>query len=77
MLWECYAALLNAHDFGDAQERMKGYLVAAYKVTPPEPTFLEARDAILAVVGAADADDYQLVAPGLRKARPRNGCRLA
>ena len=67
MLWECYAALLNAHDFTDAQDRMRGYLVAAYKVTPPEPTFLEARDALLAVVGAADADDYQRVGQAFAK----------
>jgi MYXO-CTERM domain-containing protein len=67
MLWECYAALLNHHTFQDAQHLMQGYLVAAYKVTPPDPTFVEARDALLAVVGANDADDYQLVGQAFAK----------
>lgn len=59
MLWECYASLLNAHPFDEAQDRMKRYLVAAYKATPNQPTYLEARDAVLATVAAADAADYQ------------------
>jgi uncharacterized protein (TIGR03382 family) len=59
MLWECYASLLNAHPFAEAQQRMKDYLVAAYKVTPAFPTFVEARDAILQVAAANDDADYQ------------------
>jgi MYXO-CTERM domain-containing protein len=59
MLWECYASLLNAYPFEEAQERMKRYVVAGYKATPNAPTFLEARDAILAAAAAADAADYQ------------------
>ena len=59
MLWECYANLLNAHPFAEAQNRMKQYLVAAYKATPNAPTFTEARDAVLAVALASDPADYQ------------------
>ncbi|MGE6759589.1 myxosortase-dependent M36 family metallopeptidase [Corallococcus interemptor] len=59
MLWECYASLLNAHPFAEAQNRMKQYLVAAYKATPNAPTFTEARDAVLAVALASDPADYQ------------------
>ncbi|QSQ16426.1 myxosortase-dependent M36 family metallopeptidase [Myxococcus landrumensis] len=59
MLWECYASLLNAHPFQEAQDRMKRYLVAAYKATPSQPTFLEARDAVLSVAAASDPADYQ------------------
>ncbi|MCP3101855.1 myxosortase-dependent M36 family metallopeptidase [Myxococcus sp. K15C18031901] len=59
MLWECYASLLNAHPFQEAQDRMKRYLVAAYKATPSQPTFLEARDAVLASAAASDPADYQ------------------
>jgi len=59
MLWECYASLLNAYPFQEAQDRMKQYLVAAYKVTPRTPTFLEARDALLAVAAATDPADHQ------------------
>ncbi|BDG01028.1 myxosortase-dependent M36 family metallopeptidase [Anaeromyxobacter oryzae] len=62
MLWECYAALLNEPGlpFDQAQTRMKNYLVAAYKLTPSAPTFLEARDAVLAAAYATDPVDYQL-----------------
>jgi len=58
MLWECYASLLNAYPFQEAQNRMKQYLVAAYKATPNAPTLLEARDAVLAVAAASDPADY-------------------
>lgn len=60
MLWECYAALLRSgrFAFSQAQQRMKSYLVASYKMTPSSPTFLEARDALLAVAFAADFDDF-------------------
>lgn len=60
MLWECYVALLEAHSFADAQERMKRYLVASLKMTPVDPTLLEARDAVLAAASAADLADYTL-----------------
>src|SRR5262249_33260307 len=47
MLWECYAILLNNRPFALAQQHMRDYLVAAYKMTPNAPTLLEARDALL------------------------------
>jgi uncharacterized protein (TIGR03382 family) len=59
MLWECYASLLRDTvgplprlTFTEARDRMKDYLIAAYKLTPPQPTFLEARDAVLAAAYA-------------------------
>jgi hypothetical protein len=65
MLWECYAALLRDTlganprlTFQQAQDRMKGYIVAAYKMTPANPTLLEARDAVLAAAFATDSTDY-------------------
>lgn len=62
MLWECYAALLRDPrlSFADAQARMKRYLVASLKLTPPDPTLLEARDAVLAAASAADEKDFAL-----------------
>jgi hypothetical protein len=63
MLWECYASLLRDSgrlNFQEAQERMKYYLVAAYKMTPVDPTLLEARDALLAAAFAYDEIDGQL-----------------
>lgn len=65
ILWEAYTALLRdtlgAHprlSFAEAQQRMKEYLVASLKITPPSPTFLEARDAVLAAAFARDKTDY-------------------
>jgi hypothetical protein len=63
MLWECYVALLRASPrltFEQAQDRMLRYLVAAYKLTPIQPTFVEARDAILAAAVARDQQDFAL-----------------
>ncbi|MEQ1833988.1 MAG: M36 family metallopeptidase, partial [Candidatus Eisenbacteria bacterium] len=62
MLWECYAALLRDTGrltFAQAQQRMRDYLVAAYKLTPNAPTLLEARDALLAAANASDSHDFQ------------------
>ena len=65
MLWECYASLLRdtlgdkpRFTFEQAQQRMKEYLVASLRATPVNPTFLEARDALLAVAYALDKTDY-------------------
>ncbi|HEX7828720.1 MAG TPA: M36 family metallopeptidase, partial [Thermoanaerobaculia bacterium] len=67
MLWECYAALLRDTQgplprltFAQAQDRMKQYLVASLAMTPSSPTFLEARDAVLAAAYATDLTDYIL-----------------
>ena len=66
MLWECYASLLRDTlgasprlTFLQAQDRMRRYLVAGYKLTPNSPTLLEARDAILAAAYAADLTDFE------------------
>jgi hypothetical protein len=63
MLWECYAALLRDNirlTFAAAQQRMKDYLVLAYKLTPNAPTLLEARDALLLAAYSNDPADFQL-----------------
>ncbi|MBX3192576.1 MAG: M36 family metallopeptidase [Labilithrix sp.] len=61
MLWECYVALLRdpRHTFAQAQEKMKRYLVASLKLTPPDPTLLEGRDALLAAAFAVDEKDFR------------------
>jgi large repetitive protein len=67
MLWECYAALLRDTlgatprlTFQQAQDRMKQYYVASLAMTPSSPTYLEARDAVLAAAYATDSADYLL-----------------
>lgn len=60
MLWDCYVTLLrdNRYTFTQAQDKMKRYLVGAYKATPLMPTFVDARDAVLAVAAADDATNF-------------------
>ncbi|WP_225408769.1 myxosortase-dependent M36 family metallopeptidase [Stigmatella hybrida] len=64
MLWEAYTSLLKDKPrltFAQAQQRMKAYIVAGYKLTPPSPTFIEARDAILAAAYLGDPADFKLI----------------
>ena len=69
ILWEFYASLLNdpRYSFEQARERMQDYLIASLKMTPDAPTYLEARDAILAVTAATDEKDWQLAAKAFAK----------
>jgi hypothetical protein len=66
-LWDCYSALLNATppgqaNFENTQARMKRYLVGGYKLTPSAPTYLEARDAVLATMVAESVPDFEICA---------------
>ncbi len=64
MMFEAYIALLEdaGHSFAEAQRRMSDYVVAGMKLAPPNPTFTEQRDAILAAAAANDPDDLQVLA---------------
>ncbi|HTE55824.1 MAG TPA: M36 family metallopeptidase [Kofleriaceae bacterium] len=66
MLFEVYVALLqdpSSKSFDDARRRMSQYLVAGMKLAPPNPTFTEQRDAILAAIAAAgNGNDLQVAA---------------
>ena len=48
------------HGFVDAKDRMSSYLINSYKLTPLNPTYTEARDALLAAMYADDESDYEL-----------------
>jgi hypothetical protein len=70
MLWECYSNLLNDTarlTFAQAQDRMKRYLVAGYKMMPADTTFVVARDALLAAMLAQDPQDHDLCLAGFAK----------
>ncbi|MPM09706.1 hypothetical protein SDC9_56028 [bioreactor metagenome] len=67
MLWECYASMLNTRPFAEAQQRMKNYLVAGLKLTPINPSLIDARDALLSVVAANDSQDYASCLAGFAK----------
>ncbi len=57
MLWESYVALLKTHGsrsgFDTVRRRMSEYVVAGLQMTPPDATYTEQRDALLAAVAAA------------------------
>lgn len=60
-LWEGAVALFRDRprlDFETARRRLRSYLVRSLTILPPQPTFIEARDALLAVALANDPRDY-------------------
>jgi large repetitive protein len=74
MLFEAYVALLKQtgspgapYTFAEARRRMSDYVVAGMKITPPDPTITEQRDAVLAAALAADPKDFALMAKGFAK----------
>jgi MYXO-CTERM domain-containing protein len=66
MLFQAYTEMLlnGGHSFTEARRRMADYIVAGMKMAPPNPTFTEQRDGILASVFAADPADFILLAQG-------------
>ena len=73
-LFEAYTNLLRDTQgasprltFDQAKRRMADYIVAGMKATPPEPTFVEQRDAVLAVAYARDVKDFAAMAKGFAK----------
>ncbi|HEX3480155.1 MAG TPA: M36 family metallopeptidase [Kofleriaceae bacterium] len=62
MMFEAYNVILDAHPFAEAHRRMSDYVVAGLLLTPPDATYTEGRDAILAAAGALDTDDMILMA---------------
>ena len=72
-LFEGYVNVLHAgqvlgRTFDQSKRRMADYIVAGMKAAPPEPTFTEQRDAILASVWAmGEKDDFLALARGFAK----------
>jgi len=62
LLWEAFNVLIDEHGVPVARRRMSDYVVAGLMLTPPEATFTEARDAILAAASGLDTDDMLLMA---------------
>jgi hypothetical protein len=62
MMFEAYQVLIDEHGITSARRRMTDYAAAGLMMTPPEATFTEARDAILAAASALDTDDLILMA---------------
>jgi MYXO-CTERM domain-containing protein len=72
-LFEAYVNLLAVgkaanRPFEETKRRMANYVVAGLKATPPEPTFVEQRDAILStVLASGQTDDFTALAKGFAK----------
>jgi hypothetical protein len=62
MLWDVLNVLADEHGVAVARRRMSDYVVAGLLLTPPNASFTEARDAILAAASALDTDDMTLMA---------------
>jgi hypothetical protein len=64
-LWEAYVALQDARGtatFDETRRTMQRYVVNGLLLAPPDATFTETRDAILAAALAADPDDHDVLA---------------
>ncbi len=62
LMWEAFNVIADAHDVNVARRRISDYLVGGLMMAPPEATFTEQRDAILAATSAFDTDDMILIA---------------
>lgn len=80
MLWEGLVALVkdskppvSRFTFDEARRRFADYVVGGMAAAPVEPTYLEQRDAILAVARAADEADFVLLANAFARRGFGNG----
>ena len=69
VLFDAYISLLKEsrgenprYTFAEAQRRMSDYMVAGLMMMPPNATYTEARDSILAAAAAADDQDLEILA---------------
>jgi hypothetical protein len=76
MLFDAFNLLIDDHGTAIARRRITDYSVAGLLLTPPEATFTEARDAILAAASALDTDDMILMAAAFA-GRGAGSCAIA
>ena len=67
MLWEVFVNLVAKHGHAEAERRVLAYVIGGLKLTPPGPTFIQARDAIFAAVSAMAPGDLPQVRAGFAK----------
>ena len=67
MLWEVFVNLVAKHGHADAEKRMLAYVIGGLKLTPPQPTFTQARDGIISAVSAISPSDLPEVKAGFAK----------
>jgi extracellular elastinolytic metalloproteinase len=66
-LWEVFVNLVAAHGHADAEKRVLRYVIGGLKLTPANPTFLQARNGIVSAASALDPADVPLVWKGFAK----------
>lgn len=83
MMWQVLADMLKRsqgpaapYTFEEARRRVANYVVKGMKLAPPDPTFLEQRDAILAAAAAADFEDLKVIANAFAK-RGAGSCAIS
>ena len=62
MMWEALNVLIDEHGLTVGRRRMTDYIVAGMLLTPPNASFTEQRDGLLAAASALDTDDMILMA---------------
>lgn len=67
MLWEVFVNLVQKHGHAEAEKRMLAYVIGGLKLTPPQPTFTQARDGILTTVKTIASGDLPEVKAGFAK----------
>ena len=63
----CFVNLVAAHGHAEAEPRMLRYVIGGLKLTPSNPTFLQARDGILSAAAALEPADVPVVWKGFAK----------
>jgi hypothetical protein len=77
MLWDAYQAILaRGPTFAEARAKMARYVVAGLLMAPAEASPIEVRDALLAVIRAADAGDHDAVMAAFAR-RGMGSCAVA
>lgn len=66
-LWEVFVNLVAKHGHAEAEKRVLAYVIGGLKLTPPNPTFLQARDGIIAAVSAMAPGDLTQARAGFAK----------
>ncbi|HKS24787.1 MAG TPA: M36 family metallopeptidase, partial [Thermoanaerobaculia bacterium] len=66
-LWEVFVNLVAKLGHETAEKRMLAYVIGGLKLTPPNPTFIQARDGILSAVSTIAPADLPEVKAGFAK----------
>ncbi len=67
MLWEVFVNLVAKHGHVDGEKRTLAYVIGGLKLTPSRPTFVQARDGIIAAATAIDNSDLPEIKAGFAK----------